>query len=376
MLRAAQPEPGCRPKPQPDMNYMFYKAESFNQPIESWNTSLVTDMNSMFSGAKFFNQPIGSWDTSLVTDMSSMFLYAESFNQPIGSWDTSLVADMKEVFSGALSFNQPIGSWNTSAVTDMKYMFRYAESFNQPIGSWNTSAVTDMKYMFRYAESFNQPIGSWDTSGVTDMPYMFYWAKAFNQSIGSWNTSVVTDMGHSHRLRQLRPTLCGTWWRAEGCDNTQSTVRKVVSSKSFKWKLWIAIVFTMVTPSQALTDAFDKCHKINFVCCCIITCGLLTLWFFVRQHLNIDRNSPCKKKLKTKKSHNKQKNNKKCKSVGLPTRCAVTARSVRRRRIVEARTKHRQLAAQKRCRAYCWKHTPRKKIRQPSSLHVLPLAFP
>ena len=376
MLRAAQPEPGCRPKPQPDMNYMFYKAESFNQPIESWNTSLVTDMNSMFSGAKFFNQPIGSWDTSLVTDMSSMFLYAESFNQPIGSWDTSLVADMKEVFSGALSFNQPIGSWNTSAVTDMKYMFRYAESFNQPIGSWNTSAVTDMKYMFRYAESFNQPIGSWDTSGVTDMSYMFYWAKAFNQSIGSWNTSVVTDMGHSHRLRQLRPTLCGTWWRAEGCDNTQSTVRKVVSSKSFKWKLWIAIVFTMVTPSQALTDAFDKCHKINFVCCCIITCGLLTLWFFVRQHLNIDRNSPCKKKLKTKKSHNKQKNNKKCKSVGLPTRCAVTARSVRRRRIVKARTKHRQLAAQKRCRAYCWKHTPRKKIRQPSSLHVLPLAFP
>ena len=213
------------------------------------------------------------------------------------------------------------------------------------IADWDVSKITDMSNLFHGQDSFNENIGAWNTSAVTTMESMFNYASAFNQPIGAWDTSAVTTMESSHRLRQLRPTLCGTWWRAEGCDNTQSTVRKVVSSTSFKWKLWIAIVFTMVTPSQALTDAFDECHKINFVCCCIITCGLLTLWFFVRQHLNIDRNSPCKKKLKTKKLHNKQKKNKKCKSVGLPTRRAVTARSVRRRRIVKARTKHRQLAA-------------------------------
>ena len=132
----------------------------------------------------------------------------------------------------------------------------------------------------------------------------------------------------------------------------------------------------MVSPCQALRIAFDEDLKIHIACCCIITRGLLTTWFFVRQHFQNFRNSHYHKKVKAKKLHDKHLKRQICKSVGLPTRSAVTARFLRRRRVVKARLKHRQLAAQKRYRAFCWKHTPKKRTRQPNRLHVLPLAFP
>ena len=155
--RAAQPEPGCRPKPQPYMQYMFYNAYAFNQPIGSWDTSGVTDMQSMFLKAYAFNQPIGSWDTSGVTDMQDMFYYAKAFNQPIGSWDTSRVTDMQYMFHGASSFNQPIGSWDTSGVTDMQYMFDGAKAFSKSLSSWDTSNLHYVPRRFDDAPAFLQP---------------------------------------------------------------------------------------------------------------------------------------------------------------------------------------------------------------------------
>ena len=37
---------------------MFYRAESFNQPLNKWDVSNVTNMWSMFYGAISFNQPL------------------------------------------------------------------------------------------------------------------------------------------------------------------------------------------------------------------------------------------------------------------------------------------------------------------------------
>ncbi len=56
-----------------NMEYMFYGASSFNQPLEKWDVSNVTDMGYMFYGARSFNQPLERWNVSNVTDMGYMF---------------------------------------------------------------------------------------------------------------------------------------------------------------------------------------------------------------------------------------------------------------------------------------------------------------
>ena len=57
VLRAAQPEPGCRPKPQPDMRSMFYNASAFNQPIGAWSVAPSLMHHKMFGGRSFAKAP-------------------------------------------------------------------------------------------------------------------------------------------------------------------------------------------------------------------------------------------------------------------------------------------------------------------------------
>ena len=55
------------------MRKMFYKASSFNEPIDLWITVAVVDMmEDMFSGASSFDQPIGAWDTGNVRTMNGI----------------------------------------------------------------------------------------------------------------------------------------------------------------------------------------------------------------------------------------------------------------------------------------------------------------
>ncbi len=176
-----------------NMEYMFYDATNFNQPIGNWNTSNVNNMSWMFWRTNNFNQPIGNWNTSNVTNLYAMFAFASNFNQPIGNWNTSNVTSMTGMFGYAANFNQPIGNWNTSNVTNMEGMFGGATSFNQPIGNWNTGNVTNMRSMFYNANSFNQPIDNWNTSNVTNMEYMFSGAWVFNQPIVNWNLTALLN---------------------------------------------------------------------------------------------------------------------------------------------------------------------------------------
>ena len=43
---------------------MFWKARSFNQPLNKWDVSNVTDMDAMFAFASSFNQPLNDWNVA------------------------------------------------------------------------------------------------------------------------------------------------------------------------------------------------------------------------------------------------------------------------------------------------------------------------
>jgi len=42
------------------MDYMFYTADAFNQPLDSWQTGNNKAIYTMFHNAKKFNQPLDS----------------------------------------------------------------------------------------------------------------------------------------------------------------------------------------------------------------------------------------------------------------------------------------------------------------------------
>ena len=76
----------------------FFNAKTFNENIDSWQTTAVTTMESMFNGASAFNQHLGSWQTTAVTRVNNMFSAAIAFNQGLGSWQMAAVKDMRNMF--------------------------------------------------------------------------------------------------------------------------------------------------------------------------------------------------------------------------------------------------------------------------------------
>jgi len=138
---------------------MFFKATSFNQPLNDWDTHNVKDMRAMFAWATSFNQPLNDWTTSNVQDMSAMFDKATSFNQDLSKWDTSQVTGMIAMFNEAKAFEgSGLEKWNVEKVENIGAMFQNAFSFNADISDWNPKSLMKGDFFIYRTDKNSQPL--------------------------------------------------------------------------------------------------------------------------------------------------------------------------------------------------------------------------
>jgi surface protein len=115
--------------------------------------STVTETGYMFSSATSFNQNLNSWDTTSVTDMSGMFEGDTAFNDggvalvsaPGVGWDTTNVTDMNDMFEGDTAFDQDLGSWDIDQVNNLADALDYTslsvDNFDATLAGWADETV-------------------------------------------------------------------------------------------------------------------------------------------------------------------------------------------------------------------------------------------
>ncbi len=134
----------------------LYNAFSQDSNLVSVPTDLpstVTETGYMFSAATSFNQNLNTWDTTSVTDMSGMFEGDTAFNDggvplvsaPGVGWDTTNVIDMNDMFEGDTAFDQDLGSWNISQVNNLADALDYTSlssaNFDATLAGWADETV-------------------------------------------------------------------------------------------------------------------------------------------------------------------------------------------------------------------------------------------
>merc|ERR1712232_833480 len=116
--------------------------------------SKVMTMYTMFGGVTLFNQDLSDWDVSSVEDMDFIFYEAEPFNNPLSTWTVSKVMTMRAMFYKANLFNQDLSDWDVSSVEDMRFAFYGTSSFNKNLCMWGPKFIQtpSVEEMFQYSD--------------------------------------------------------------------------------------------------------------------------------------------------------------------------------------------------------------------------------
>lgn len=210
---------------------------SFNQRVNSWDTSELTDASFAFVNCINFNREINWYapkllsvghflrgaikfnkditirgckpnslyaflesahsfnskiniDTSECTNFSNMFVRASKFNQPLTNFNFGKAVFLNNFLLGAVSFNQTVEFGNMPNLVEAYYLF--AESaFNKPL-KFNAPNLRDASGWFSYNKDFNNTITGSFRSVIT-MAYFFWYASSFNQPINDWDIRNVLN---------------------------------------------------------------------------------------------------------------------------------------------------------------------------------------
>jgi surface protein len=171
----------------------LYNAFSGDSNLVSVPTDLpstVTETGYMFSGATSFNQNLNTWDTTSVTDMSGMFEGDTAFDDagvalvsaPGIGWDTTNVTDMDDMFDGDTAFNQDLGTWNISKVSNLA-------------DALDSTTMSTANFDATLAGWADEVVVPYVTLGAAGLTYDNYGQAAFDTLTASPDYWTINDAG-------------------------------------------------------------------------------------------------------------------------------------------------------------------------------------